>query len=281
MSKLITSACLLCLSLLIFIFTPATAFEPMLPQIYTTETPVAGWWMSEKLDGIRGHWDGSQLTSKNGIPLAPPPEFIAGLPPFALEGELWGGRGTFEQTASIVLRHQPHKGWLQLQFAVFDVPAAQGPFRKRIMNAVNWFATTPSPYAFVIEQSPVDDHEQLLLELNRIASLGGEGLIIRDPEALYQAGRRPHILKAKNFHDAEATVIAHLPGSGRNAGRLGALLVRSAAGMEFRIGSGFSDRDRDNPPVIGTVICYKHHGYYQSGIPKFPSYLRVRSDQGL
>jgi DNA ligase-1 len=281
MSRIITSTALLCLSLLFFIFTPAAAFEPMLPRTYTTDTAVNGWWMSEKLDGIRGYWDGSQLYSKNGSRLAAPTEFTAGLPPFALEGELWGGRGTFEQTSSIVMRQQPHPGWQQLKFAIFDVPQASGPFRQRILTAIDWFEQHPCPYAFVIEQIPVDDHEQLLGELNRIASAGGEGLIVRDPEANYQSGRRPHILKLKNFSDAEATVIAHLPGQGRNSGRLGALLVENDGGTAFRIGTGLSDAERDNPPDIGTVISYRYYGHYPSGIPKFPSYLRVRSDHGL
>ncbi|HMB15930.1 MAG TPA: DNA ligase [Pelovirga sp.] len=281
MAKILKATGLFYLLILFLSIYPAMAFEPMLPQVYTAETPVAGWWMSEKLDGIRGYWDGSQLYSKNGTLLAAPKEFTAELPPFPLEGELWGGRGTFEQTSSIVMRHQPHKGWLTIHFAIFDVPSAPGPFRQRLLAAHNWFEQRPSPYAFVIEQIPVDHHEQLVLELNRIEALGGEGLIIRDPDAPYQAGRRPHILKVKHFSDAEATVLAHLPGQGRNVGRLGALLVRNGEGIEFRIGSGLNDKDRANPPAIGTVISYKYHGYYQSGIPKFPSYLRIRSDQGL
>ncbi len=281
MSKFITSASLLCLSLLLFIFTPATAFEPMLPQTYSTQTAVHGWWMSEKLDGIRAYWDGSHLYSKNGNRLAAPPEFTAGLPPFPLEGELWGGRGNFEQTVSIVMRQHPHAEWLKLKFAIFDVPQAPGSFRQRIDTAIRWFNQHPAPCSFVIEQTPLDNHEQLWWELERIEDLGGEGLIVRDPDAAYQAGRRPHILKVKNFSDAEATVIAHLPGKGRNNGRVGSLLVRDAKGHEFRIGSGLSDAERDNPPAIGTVITYQYYGHYASGIPKFPSFLRVRDDHGL
>ena len=281
MSKIFTSARLLCLSFLIFIFTPATASEPMLPQTYTSQAHIDGWWMSEKLDGIRGHWDGEQLWSRNGVLLKPPLEFIAGFPPFPLEGELWGGRGTFEQTASIVMRRQPHEGWLKLRFAIFDVPAASGPFRLRIKQAGAWFNQHPSPYAFVIEQIPLKNHDQLQQELKRISNLGGEGLIVRNPNAPYQTGRSPHILKVKQTYDAEATVIAYLPGQGRNSGRLGALLVKNDAGVEFRIGTGFTDAERDNPPAIGTVITYQYFGHYPSGIPKFPSYGRVRSDQGL
>lgn len=271
------------LYLLVFILAmnPAAAFEPMLPQIYSTETAVAGWWMSEKLDGIRGYWDGSQLYSKNGSRLTAPPEFTADLPPFALEGELWGGRGTFDRTASIVMRQQPHEGWLSLRFAIFDVPAARGSFRQRIRQADAWFDQHPSAYAFVIKQIPVADHAHLQQELKRIEALGGEGVIVRDPDAPYQTGRAPHILKVKQTYDAEATVIAHLPGQGRNSGRLGALLVKNAAGVEFRIGTGLSDAERDNPPDIGTVISYRYYGHYPSGMPKFPSYLRVRVDLRL
>ncbi len=280
MSKIITSTILLCLSFLIFTFMSATAFEPMLPQTYTTHATIDGWWMSEKLDGIRGYWDGSQLYSKNGTRLAAPQEFTAGLPPFPLEGELWGGRGTFEQTASSVMRQQAHAGWLKLRFAIFDVPAANGPFRLRIKQASAWFDQHPSPYAFVVDQLVVENHAQLQQELKRIESLGGEGLIVRDPNVSYQTGRSSHILKVKQVYDAEGTVIAHLPGQGRNSGRLGALLVRGD-GIEFRLGSGLSDTERDNPPAIGTVITYQYYGHYPSGIPKFPSYVRVRMDHEL
>lgn len=281
MSQIIRSAMLLCLSFLLFLVNPASALEPLLPQTYTPQAQVDGWWMSEKLDGIRGYWDGEQLWSRNGVLLTPPAEFTAGLPSFSLEGELWGGRGSFEQTASVVLRRQPHDGWLKLRFAIFDVPAAGGSFRQRIKQAGNWFDQHPTAYAFVIEQVAVENRAHLQQELSRIEALGGEGLIVRDPAAPYQAGRSPHILKVKQTYDAEATVIAHLPGQGRNSERLGALLVTNADGVEFRIGSGFSDTERNNPPAIGTVITYRYYGHYPSGIPKFPSYLRVRADLKL
>lgn len=258
----------------------AAPIAPLLPQTYADQ-PVAGWWMSEKLDGVRGYWDGRQLWSRHGVLLHPPAAFVAGWPPFPLEGELWGGRGTFASTAGIVRRRQPGPGWGQLRFGIFDVPAVPGAFRRRLALARQWFAAHPAPHAFVIDQLPVRDRGHLLEELRRIEALGGEGLIVRDPDAGYAAGRRSTVLKVKNHRDAEAVVVGHLPGRGRLAGMLGALLVELPDGTRFRIGTGFSDAERRHPPPVGATITFRYFGRYRSGLPKFPSYLRLRADQGL
>ena len=260
---------------------PARATELMLPQVYAEQVEVTGWLMSEKLDGVRGYWDGQQLLSKNGNRLFPPAEFTRDLPPFPLEGELWGGRGRFEQTLAIVKRQQSHAGWRQIKFAIFDVPQAPGGFTARMEQARVWFAAHRSDSAFVIRQISVKDQAHLQQELQRIEALGGEGLIVRKPEALYAAGRSAEILKVKNFQDAEATVVAHLPGKGRNAGRLGSLLVQLEEGTQFKLGSGFSDAERDSPPPLGALVTFKFYGKYQSGLPKFPSFLRIRRDSAL
>jgi len=256
----------------------ATPPKPMLPQVDDGEVAIAGWLMSEKLDGVRGYWDGRQLWSKNGSLFHPPPEFVANFPPFPLEGELWGGRGSFETTAAIVQRPEDPVGWRQLRFAVFDVPEAPGAFIRRIEQASAWFSAHPSAYAFVIPQQLVSDRAALQRELARIERLGGEGLIVRDPDAPYLAGRRPEILKVKSYKDAEAVVVNHLPGQGQNSGQLGALLVELPDGSRFRIGTGFSVAQRRNPPPIGETITFKYYGHYRSGLPKFPVFLRIRHD---
>jgi DNA ligase-1 len=260
---------------------PAQAFEPMLPQTDTGDKDLRGWLMSEKLDGVRARWDGRRLWSKNGEKFSPPAEFIRNLPPFALEGELWGGRGTFEQTVSIVSRQQAHAGWLGLKLGVFDVPEAAGGFSRRIEKARAWFATHPADYAFVIDQIPVRDRAQVQQELQRVEQSGGEGLIVRQADSLYHGGRSAEILKVKTYLDAEAKVVAQLPGQGRNSGRLGALLVEEKNGTAFKIGTGFSDDQRNNPPPVGSLITFKYYGRYASGLPKFPVFLRVRTDSKL
>lgn len=273
---------LITLLLLLWSWSVALAREhaPMLPQVYAEGDAITGWWMSEKLDGVRGYWDGRLLWSKQGKLMQPHPDFVAGLPDFALEGELWGGRGSFELCASVV--QQPlSEQWLQLQFAIFDLPAMPGPFSERIEQARRWFKDHPSPHAFVIEQIPVKDQSQLQAELQRVEAAGGEGLIVRNPQSLYAAGRSADLLKVKSFADAEAIVVEHLPGQGENQGRLGALLVERPDGLRFKLGTGFSAAERLEPPPLGSSVSYKYYGLYPSGIPRFPAFLRIRQDQGL
>jgi len=259
----------------------AEAFEPQLPQVYDESCVVDGWLMSEKLDGVRGYWDGTRLWSKQGHLLQPPAEFTSGWPAFPLEGELWGGRGTFAATAATLRRSPGNSGWLQLQFAIFDAPAVAGPFRSRLAALEAWLAVHPASHAFVIPQRPVANRAALLAELRRIEAGGGEGLVVRDPAAPYAAGRRPEILKVKSSLDGEALVVGHLPGTGRLDGMLGALLVELPDGTRFRVGSGFSDAERRAPPPLGAAITFRYFGLYSSGIPKFPVFVRVRADQGL
>ena len=251
----------------------------MLPMVYEQKIDFTNWLMSEKLDGVRGYWDGHQLLSKNGKPFHAPLAFIKNFPDFAVEGELWGGRNTFAKTVGIVKKQSAHDGWLQLKFAIFDVPHATGGFEARLDKAVRWFANHPSDYAYVIEHRPVESHTQLSQELQRIEALGGEGLILRRSGSPYKVGRSRDILKVKSVADREAVVVGHLAGKGRNKHRMGALLVKLPdSRLQFKIGTGFSDATRENPPPIGATITFKHYGCYPSGIPKFPTFLRIRDD---
>lgn len=255
----------------------AQAFDPMLPCVYQNGIDLSNWLMSEKLDGVRGYWDGRRLLSKNGLPLNAPRVFTRDLPDFEVEGEIWGGRNTFEKTIGIVKKQEAHDGWLKLRFAIFDVPKADGGFEERLGKASEWFLRHPSAYAFVIEHRPVGDHERLLSELNRIEALGGEGLMLRRRGSAYTVGRSNDILKVKRFSDMEAVVVAHIAGKGKHAGRMGSLLVELPdSRIQFRLGSGFSDEIREHPPSVGTLVTFKYYGFYESGIPKFPSFLRVR-----
>jgi DNA ligase-1 len=133
----------------------------------------------------------------------------------------------------------------------------------------------PSRYAFIIEHLPLSGEEQLQWQLAEVENGGGEGLVLRKSGSPYTVGRSPDVLKVKSFEDRDAVVVEHLPGSGRNRGRLGALVVELPEnGLRFKIGSGFSDDERQYPPPVGSLITIKYYGYYKSGLPRFPVFMR-------
>jgi DNA ligase len=250
----------------------------LLADVWNPSIDPTGWWMSEKYDGLRGYWDGRQLLSRKGKVIHTPDYFLAELPrDIVLDGELWMGRGHFEKTTSTVLSERPDARWKSVRFMVFDAPHAQGTFEER-MQILR--ATLPRGNRFVkvVVQSRCQGTAQLLAERNRIVGLGGEGLMLRQPESEYEPGRSPTLLKVKVYDDAEAMVIAHQPGEGKFAGKLGSLRLRTTDGKEFSIGSGFTDAQRESPPPVGTIVTYQFRGLTAKGLPRFPTYLRVRRD---
>jgi DNA ligase-1 len=248
----------------------------MLAHRWDPKIDIKGWWMSEKLDGVRGYWTGGEMISRSGIPFRVPEWFTRNFPSTPLDGELWIGRRQFSKLVGIIRRKVPAAGWEKVRYFIFDAPKAAGGFEKRLDFARRWFRENPNPYTAVLTQQICENEMHLRRKLRAIESNGGEGLMLRKPNSPYTVGRSYDLLKVKTFKDEEATVIEHLPGSGKHAGRLGALLVELPNGIQFAVGTGFTDQERENPPPVGSTITFKYYGFHESGIPRFASFLRVR-----
>lgn len=234
-------------------------------------TDPTGWWMSEKLDGIRAVWDGVSLNTRTGQPIYAPAWFISSLPSIHLDGELWIGRGQFQQTASVVRSRSAGEEWRLVRYAAFDAPAVSGGFEAR--QAV--LRECVSGVAFALGQRRCDGAGDLAAELARITSAGGEGVMLREPGSDYERRRAPSLLKVKTFLDTEATVIGYERGTGRNRTAVGSLVARMQDGTEFRVSSGLTDAMRRDPPAVGTVITVAYQQLTDAGVPRFPSFLRV------
>src|SRR5687768_16471697 len=248
----------------------------LLAETWDNAADLSGWWMSEKLDGLRAYWDGRQFLSRLGNLFHAPDWFVAGLPETPLDGELWIGRKKFQRTVSIVRRQDKTDLWREVRFLVFDAPACPGGFEDRVAFLKDTLAGKRAEFARPHDHEVCKDLDCLRAELARVGALGGGGLMLRQPGSKYGAGRSATLLKVKSFHDAEATVIGHQPGAGRHKGRLGALLVRLPDGTEFAVGTGFSDRERESPPPVGATVTFRYQELSEAGVPRFPSYVGVR-----
>src|SRR5437868_6812014 len=73
----------------------------LLAETWDGVTDPKGWWLSEKLDGVRAYWTGTGFSSRLGNVFHAPAWFTEGLPAVPLDGELWLGRKQFQRTVSI------------------------------------------------------------------------------------------------------------------------------------------------------------------------------------
>lgn len=258
---------------------PVYAEKPdiFLLKTYDGSQDIRGWIMSEKLDGVRGIWDGEQLRSRNGKVLNAPRWFTRKLPPFALDGELWTTRRDFENIVSIVRTKNPAADrWLRIRYYIFDVPNQPGGFQSRMTVLYDYLQEHPNPHLKILPQSKVETPAQLKRFLTEVSALGGEGVVVRNPNVPYQTGRLSSALKVKNHIDAECLVKKIVPGNGKYADKMGSLQCDAGSLGVIKIGSGFSDHERAHPPPQGSIITFKYYGLTGKGKPRFPIYLRAK-----
>ncbi|WP_295749737.1 DNA ligase [Undibacterium sp.] len=255
---------------------------PALPlaQNYSAQFDPSLYLLSEKLDGVRAYWDGSHLRFRSGRLISAPPWFTAALPAQALDGELWMGHQTFERLSAAVRRQQARdEEWRAISYQLYELPEGAGDFRQRLASLQALVTQAAQPWLQLVVQEAVQDHAAVQTRLTQIVQAGGEGLMLHRADALWQSGRSAALLKLKPQFDAEAIVLAHEAGKGKYQGMLGALLVQTENGQRLRLGSGFSDAQRRDPPAIGSTISYRYRGFSNSGLPKFASYLRLQQPE--
>lgn len=263
------------LSLYILSTLSLSASKPELLLLKTyKDQNTTNWVMSEKLDGIRGFWDGTQLLTRNGKKIYAPKWFTKDYPPFKIDGELWTKRDDFENISSIIRDKIPSKNWSQIKHYIFEVPNAHGGLFQRLDKVKPY----ENKYIKILPQIIIQNKEHQKNYLKEIEEQKGEGIVVRDPKSLYINKRTSKALKVKSFKDMECEIIGFTDGNGKYSGKVGAIICQLFNKTKFKIGSGMSDKFRNNPPKIGTIITFKYQNITKYGKPRFPVYLRIRGN---
>jgi DNA ligase 1 len=241
------------------------------------------YYVSEKLDGVRCLFQHGKLWTRNGNEIYAPEYFLNALPKtICLDGALHAQ--DVQALMSIVKSNNPHdERWSQVSYQVFDAPLVTGPFSVRLEALRQALASVPPNIAKALEQSLCLGRDHVMEQLNGITSMGGEGVMLKKEKPEYTPGRSNNLLKVKKSHDAEAMVVGYEPGKGKHEGRMGALKCKmidsdggDGEGQAFKLGTGFTDAERETPPAIGSTVTYKYQELNDKGIPRFPTYLRQR-----
>ncbi|MCV2403012.1 DNA ligase [Marinomonas sp. C2222] len=251
--------------------------DVQLAKVFSDSVDVEEYLVSEKYDGVRGIWTGSELLTRQGNKIHAPDWFTEGLPAVWLDGELWSERQSFEAILSTVSKDVPNDNeWKTIRYMVFDAPDKEKTFEKRYEFYKELITSLALEHISPVAQFSVSSIDALYRVLDEYVKAGAEGLILHRKAALFESGRSDNLLKLKPYMDAEAKVVGFLEGKGKYQGLMGALVVEMPDGVRFKIGTGFSDVERRNPPKLGEYVTYRYQGLTSRGIPRFASFLRVR-----
>jgi DNA ligase-1 len=258
----------------------------LLANTYNQNIDPTGLWISEKLDGLRSVWDGKHLVSRNNNIFPAPDWFTECFPKsIPLDGELWLSRNSLEETSSIVRSGIKDKGWSRLKYLAFDIPEPRAGLVEERWDALQKLVShINKPHLQFVPQTMCKGREHLTTLLDLVISQGGEGLMLRKPKSRYENRRSDTLLKVKKYYDDEAVVIGYEKSKITTAGKehligsMGALICNNRHG-EFKVGTGFSDDVRLNPPKIGCTITYKYLRLTNSGVPYVPVFVRVRKPE--
>lgn len=251
--------------------------DPVLLHVFKSDS-LRGWnqcYVSVKYDGWRMIWDPktSKCYTRHGTELAVSDQILSELvrvsPVDVLDGELWGGYGT--QSSDITAG----KG---VTFMVFDCPNINGSYSDRYKYLSDNFSGK-SERVIVVNQELIKVTTESVPCLSKMmddeVSRGGEGIVIRNPNAMYEFGTRSNnVIKMKPNDVIEVTVKDYFECNP---------ITTYTKSLICCTDSDFSDDGRiltfkvsfkrTDPPLIGTRISIKYSQLTVNGLPKFPALL--------
>ena len=179
------------------------------------------------------------------------------------------------------------------EFNLGGTGSARQEHRSRMLQ--EWYTTVQDalPNVTVLSHEAIDMDtdagQKRFRQINQQAIAGGyEGIMIKDPAAHYECKRSTAWLKLKPFIEVSLQVTDFEEGTGRNAGRLGAIICEGeddGRRIRVNVGSGFSDANRtdywvDRSEILGHVaevradaVTKNQDGTYSL---RFPRFLRFR-----
>lgn len=133
----------------------------------------------------------------------------------------------------------------------------------------------------------VDDINEARVLFEKFLGEGQEGIILKTRDGIWEDKRAKHQIKFKGEFECDLICTAWEEGTGKNAGRLGALQLESACGqLKVGVGSGLTDEDRNNikPDVVGKIITVKYNAIVDDKTKDtkslfLPIFLEVREDK--
>lgn len=271
-----------------------------------------GWWMSEKLDGVRALWNGTRLISRGNRVIDAPDWFLRGLPSrVSLDGELYIDHKSFSQINGTARRTRKtasdNEAWDRVKYHVFDIVSSAClslPLNLRYNHLRKCVTKIKKSYGrqsplVLVKQTPIKSQKQAEKFYHAILARYGEGVVVRNPNSVYEQKRSHNFLKWKPHPEKEAWIV------GYNAGKVGSKYAKALGSwrvqmddkkkLEFNLAGRLSDSlrkkyhfnaqgkcikidsaARSKTPEIGDLVTYQYMSIGNHGRPRQPIYMRIR-----
>lgn len=253
----------------------------LLATIFDPKKDYSGWFLSEKLDGYRAIWNSKHFVSRKGNIFHVPKQITDTLPKdVILDGELYISREKFNDCSILKKKNISYKEFTskKIKFHVFDIISSPKKFKDKI-SFIKKICYQHDFFVFV-KQIPMKSNSQIKSVFNTLIKKGAEGIMLRDPESVYENKRSHSLVKLKAFQDDEAIIIGYnISTSKTYTGQLKSFIcvLQKNKKIKFQV-SGISNEIRHNykkTHPIQTIITFKHYGFTSYGVPRHPSYKRI------
>jgi len=215
--------------------------------------------------------------------------FFAKNPTFILDGELYnhGLKDDFEKIISLVKKKKPTdadkaEASELVQYHIYDIANLTVASYTTRLNFINKLTYT-YPICKVDTQVALDFDDALKLHKKNL-KLGYEGSIYRTFEGKYKGTRSWDLMKFKDFHDDEATIVGYEIGKGKREGTLGKFIMQDDEGVEFGCppGKGYDYQALTNMlnnvhDYIGQRATFTYFQRTQAGSYRHPHYKCLRN----
>ena len=270
--------------------------KAMLAHKYNEDKADYPAYIQPKLDGVRCLFTAkgafsranNQFMNVEHIEQALKP-FFAKNPTAILDGELYnhGLKDDFEKIISLVKKKKPTdadkvEAAELVQYHVYDIANLTIASYTTRLNFINNLTYT-YPICKVDTQVALDFDNALELHKKNL-KLGYEGSIYRTFEGKYKGTRSWDLMKFKDFHDDEATIIGYELGKGKREGTLGKFIMQDDEGVEFGCppGKGYDYKDLANmlnniTDYIGERATFTYFQRTQAGSYRHPHYKCLRN----
>eukprot|EP00026_Physarum_polycephalum_P002833 Phypoly_transcript_02842.p1 GENE.Phypoly_transcript_02842~~Phypoly_transcript_02842.p1 ORF type:complete len:838 (+),score=97.84 Phypoly_transcript_02842:84-2597(+) len=226
------------------------------------------WWVGEKYDGIRVCWNPvlRLAFSRLGAVLNFP--FQTHLPKMFLESELWFGRGNFYDARSSLADNPV---WSFVRLIAFDNPdhaLHHMQFEKRY--AIVAFSISPNhPFLIPASRQKCKNKHHLSALRTHVINDGGEGVILRKPQSVYESGRSDSLLKLKAARGDHEALVVDVASDLTCTLQLPDGIIFEVPNQKF---------PENAVPKKGEIVTFEYENYSKRSVPVGPTIVRVRTD---